>query len=295
MFMLFLLFALAVLVILIAIVIEIKNYKEYKESEYYKITKIPYWKIHFDIGVFGEYDTYRCLCPLDGYKRYLFNCYIPKEDGTTTEVDVIMIHESGIYVFESKNFSGWIFGTENQREWTQVLPTGRGKSQKEHFFNPIIQNKVHLKWLQSYLRDFHDLKFYSYIVFSIRCELKKITLTSDEHHVVKRENLLEAVLQNASVSTGKMPKSIINKIYEKLYPLTQVGELEKKEHIETIKKRYEKPVLSKTITETQDKKCPRCGGKLVLKVAKRGNYAGSKFYGCANYPGCKYIENICNR
>ncbi len=169
MFMLFLLFALAVLVILIAIVIEIKNYKEYKESEYYKITKIPYWKIHFDTGVFGEYDTYRCLCPLDGYKRYLFNCY---------------------------------------------------------------------------------------------------------------------------VSTGKMPKSIINKIYERLYPLTQVGELEKMEHIETIKKRYEKPVLSKTTTETQDKKCPRCGGKLVLKVAKRGNYAGSKFYGCANYPGCKYIENV---
>lgn len=114
------------------------------------------------------------------------------------------------------------------------------------------------------------MKFYSYIVFSIRCELKKITLTSDEHHVVKRENLLEAVLQNASVSTGKMPKSIINKIYEKLYPLTQVGELEKKEHIETIKKRYEKPVLSKTITETQDKKCPRCGENWYLKWQKEG-------------------------
>lgn len=93
---------------------------------------------------------------------------------------------------------------------------------------------------------------------------------------------MEAVLQNASVSTGKMPKPIINKIYERLYPLTQVGELEKKEHIETIKKRYAKPVLSKSTTEMQDKKCPRCGSKVVLKVTKIGNYAVSKFYGCAN-------------
>ncbi len=292
MFILFIFFALAVSGIIIAIVTGIRNYKEYKESEYYKITKFPYWKLYFDTGRRGEYDTYKCLCPIEGYKKYLFNCYVPKEDGTTTEVDVIMIHETGIYVFESKNYSGWIFGTEAQQEWTQVLPAGKGKSQKEHFFNPIIQNKVHLKWLQAYLKDFHDLRFYSYIVFSMRCELKKVTLTSGKHYVVKREDILEAVSQNVSASSEKMSKSKINEIYDKLYPLTQMGELEKTEHIENIKKRYDKPVSSNEPTKVQDKICPRCGGKLTLKVAKRGNYAGNKFYGCENYPECKYIENV---
>lgn len=291
-FMFLILFLAGVLCLLFVLITGIKKYKEYKESEYYKSTKFPYWRMYFDKGRFGEYDTYRCLCPLEGYKKYLFNCYIPKADGTTTEADIIMIHESGIYVFESKEYSGWIFGTETQWEWTQALPTGRGKSQKEHFFNPIIQNKVHLKWLQLYLKDWNNVKFYSYIVFGMQCELKNITLTSGEHHVVKREELLEAVLQNAYASAEMMPKSLIDEIYEKLYPLTQVGEIQKNKHIENIRKRYEKPVSSTKLPETQDKICPRCGGKLVLKVAKRGNYAGNKFYGCKNYPECKYIENI---
>ena len=48
--------------------------------------------------------TYRCLRQLPGYKRFLFNCYLPKQDGEKTEIDVIFLHESGIYVFESKNY-----------------------------------------------------------------------------------------------------------------------------------------------------------------------------------------------
>lgn len=39
----------------------------------------------------------------------------------TYEIDLIMISETGIYVFESKNYSGWIFGDEKQRYWTQIL------------------------------------------------------------------------------------------------------------------------------------------------------------------------------
>lgn len=41
-----------------------------------------------------------------------------------------------------------------------------------------------------------------------------------------------------------------------------------------------------------EKSCPKCGGKLILRTAKRGDYAGSQFYGCENYPKCKFIENI---
>ena len=62
-----------------------------------------------DIRLIGEYFTYQCIAPLNGYKKFIFNCYLPKADGETTEVDVILLHESGIYVFESKNYSGWIF------------------------------------------------------------------------------------------------------------------------------------------------------------------------------------------
>lgn len=226
------------------------------------------------------------------YKKFLFNCYIPKEDGTMTEVDMILLHESGVYVLESKNYSGWIFGTEAQKQWTQTLPVGKGKIRKEHFLNPIIQNKVHLKWIQTYLKDFESLIFYSYIVFSRRCELKNITLTSGNHFVIKRENLLKAVANNVAASNTRMTKSLIDEVYEKLYPLTQADEAKKTLHIEHIKNRYEHPAAIKNASESQDRKCPQCGGKLVLRVAKKGDFAGNKFYGCSNYPKCKYVQNL---
>lgn len=45
-----------------------------------------------------------------GHKgKVLSNVYIPKEDGETSEIDVMFLTEKGIFVIESKNYSGWIF------------------------------------------------------------------------------------------------------------------------------------------------------------------------------------------
>ena len=134
----------AVVVVIAIIAFEIQNV-QYKKTDYYQQTHLPYMNVRFDAGRFGEYLTYKYLQSLTGYKRFLFNLYIPKGKGETTEIDVLLLHESGIYVFESKNYSGWIFGTETQPYWTQTLPGKRKNVHKNHFYNPILQNKAHLK------------------------------------------------------------------------------------------------------------------------------------------------------
>ena len=203
----------------------------YRKTEYYDQTHLSYLQMRLDKGRYGEYLTYKSLNQIAGYKKYLFNCYIPKEDGNTTEIDVILLHESGIYVFESKNYSGWIFGTETQKQWTQVLPVGKGKSQKSHFMNPIIQNKVHIKWLQNYIGREYSFPIYSFIVFSERCTLKDVTLTSYTHHVVNRYNLTYAVKQNTSLTEYCISSEKIDALFNKLYPLTQVSEAQKLVHV----------------------------------------------------------------
>jgi len=39
-------------------------------------------------------------------------------------------------------------------------------------------------------------------------------------------------------------------------------------------------------------KCPHCGSQLVLRTARKGLNAGKDFYGCTNYPNCRYTKNI---
>ncbi len=246
-------------VILVFFVIYIIKKRQYEKTEYYQQTKNPYLTVRFNKGFLGEFYTYKSLKSLNGYKRFLFNLYIPKENNETTELDVVLLHESGIYVLESKNYSGWIFGTETQQYWTQTLPAGRGRTEKNQFYNPILQNKGHLKWLQAFLEN-QTLPFYSCIVFSDRCTLKNITLTSGKHCVVNRYNLLAAILQNIAKVGANLSPDKIDILFQKLYPLTQVGEAEKIMHIRNVRQK---------------------------KQAE-----GKKFFGCSNYPKCGYIENI---
>lgn len=293
-----------ILPLLIAfVVINLIRITQYKKSEYYRQTHNPYLSVRLNAGRLGEYYTYQDLKPLTGYKRFLFNIYLPKENGETTEIDVVLLHESGIYVLESKNYSGWIFGTESQLYWTQTLPTGRNRSQKNKFYNPILQNKGHLKWIQRYL-DNQTLSFYSYIVFSERCTLKNVVLTSGKHFVVNRNNLYSAIRQNAAQVGQQLSPEKIDALFEKLYPLSQVEEAQKIIHIQTIQQKIQNN-SSQNIAQTaveqeeaptaatheeEEKQCPRCGGQLVIRTASNPKYQGKNFLGCSNFPKCKYRE-----
>jgi hypothetical protein len=225
-------FFLLPIVVMIAIIITYSIYqrKVYMKSEYFAATKTHYSTMRRDSGLYGEYLIYRQLTRLEGSKRFLFNCYLPKNDGSTSEVDVILLHSSGIYVFESKNYSGWIFGTETQRMWTQTFRTGR----KEKFYNPIMQNSTHVKWLMNIFPDIDKSVFFSIIVFSERCELKKINLTTSDHIVLKRSYLLRAFVDK--IKNEVLPDDIIESMYQKLYPFTQTTEAMKTAHIDKITK-----------------------------------------------------------
>lgn len=53
------------------------------------------------------------------------------------QIDCVAINQQGIFVFESKDYSGYIYGDGLHKSWTQVLNYGKTKHQ---FYNPIRQN-----------------------------------------------------------------------------------------------------------------------------------------------------------
>lgn len=142
------------------------------------------------VGRHGEKLTERELKLVRFFGRKgktLRNVYIPKDNGETSEIDVVYITQKGIFVFESKNYSGWIFGDEKDTYWTVMLPN----RQKNRFYNPIKQNRTHIKWLQKYVSG--DIPLFSIIVFSERCELKKVEVESTDVKVIKRDRTYAAV------------------------------------------------------------------------------------------------------
>ena len=288
--------------IIIVIVVLIKKNKEYKNGAYFQITKLPYRTVRCDMGRYGEYLIYMYLKNFEvSGAKFLFNAYIPKENGETSEIDVLMICSKGIFVFESKNYSGWIFGNETQRYWYQTLPSGRGRSHKESFYNPVMQNCSHIKHLKSLIGE--QFPIWSIIAFSDRCTLKNIKITSTDIYIINCHNVAATIASicNQSQQDLLSANDVIT-LYDKLYAYTQVDETVKEQHIANIHKKteaetptYNPEATDLSASKQQMQRCPWCGGMLVLRTATRGAKAGNQFYGCSNYPKCKYIQNISNQ
>ncbi|MCI8554207.1 MAG: NERD domain-containing protein [Clostridiales bacterium] len=73
----------------------------------------------------GYYGEYLVFCELykqiSGNCKILMNLDIPTRNGKTTEVDLLLIHETGIYVFEIKHYQGTIYGKDTDNTWTQYF------------------------------------------------------------------------------------------------------------------------------------------------------------------------------
>ena len=212
-------------------VIMLPRYIRYKGSAYKVASGNNFFKTVFDKGNYGEFLTFNKLEKLNGHHKLMTNLYIPKEDGATTEIDLIMISETGIYVFESKNYSGWIFGDEKQKNWTQTLQN----KQKNKFFNPIWQNKGHIGALKSVV-GIDDVDLYkSYIIFSERCTLKKVNVESKNVKVIKRDSLLKHIKKDFLESEKILSVEQIESIYEQLGKYCLADDKLKQAHIKEIK------------------------------------------------------------
>ncbi len=265
------------------------------------------------IGKHGEKLTERELKLVNLFGRRgktLRNLYLPKERGETSEIDLVYLTQKGIFVFESKNYSGWIFGDEQAQYWTVVLPN----KQKNRLYNPIKQNRTHLKWLGAFVGP--EVPLFSIIVFSNRCELKQVTVNSTDVRVIKRDRTYAAVRDIWDAAPDALSDEAVAALYERLKPLTNVDEATKLAHVERIREQHPAttgkaaspapvpaepkipsapvPTERSTTEEAPQKQCPRCGKALVVRTARSGPRAGVRFFGCTGFPKCRYTEQIPN-
>lgn len=212
-------------------IVLIPVYIKYKQSTYRGASGNSFIKTVFNKGNYGEFLIYYKLEKMDGNHKLLTNLYIPKHGGGTTEIDLLMVAETGTYVFESKNYSGWIYGNELQKSWTQTFPNKK----KFKFFNPIWQNNAHINALKNVTGvDGKDL-YFSYIIFSERCTLKKIIVQSDHVKVIKRDRLIKSVKRQVKDSQMVLSNEQIDTYVKLLSKYTLSDEQTKKAHIKAIK------------------------------------------------------------
>lgn len=241
-------------------------------------------------GSIGEWETtlHLSVAAWLGKKgKILQNVYVPQKNGGTTEIDVIYITQKGVFVLESKNYCGWIYGDERKEQWIVSYPNG----EKHFFYNPVKQNANHIRALEEHLGN--KIPFYSIIVFSDRSTLKSLFVQSANVHVIQSiqmQSLLEYYWKN---NAEVLCEAQVEALYNVLLPLTKVDEQVKREHVERAREQQiQKESRGKTSISRETKICAKCGKRMVVRVAKNGNNAGQSFWGCSDFPKCRNTEKI---
>ena len=211
----------------------LKEYMNFYDSKYHRVSNHTFMETFFDKGNNGEYKIFRQLEQINISKLILTNLYIPKKDGSTTEIDVLMITKFGFFVVESKNYSGWVFGNEKHSHWTQTFPN----RQKYKFFNPIWQNKGHITALKEVLGITDDSLMQSLIVFSDECKLKKITVSSQGVHVLNRRRLRQVFKRELHDAAPVFTSEDIKAYFRILKPYIRATAQTKELHIQKIKEK----------------------------------------------------------
>lgn len=196
-------------------------------------------------------------------KYIINNLVLETSPGKTSQIDHVIINPNGVFVIETKNYSGRIYGNESQLDWTQVLNYGKVKN---HFYNPVRQNQTHVYAILKILKQ--DVPIYSVVVF-VKGNIQYIS--SPNIYTVRG---LRKRLKEPSAKTISLEQ--MNMIYDTLSKHNRRNTISKAEHIANIEKM--KNNIANNI-------CPRCGSPLVLRHGKYGN-----FMGCSRYPQCHFIK-----
>jgi ribosomal protein L37AE/L43A len=224
-------------------------------------------------GVLGEFIVnLSAMLFLDKEQYHLIkNVTLPTEDGST-QIDHVIVSKYGVFVVETKNMKGWIFGSPNQKTWTQKIYKHSSK-----FQNPLHQNYKHVKVLRSLL-DVEEEKIISVVVFvggsTFKTDMPE-NVTYGKGYIRFIKSKKQLVLSELKVN------NIINQIETGRLTSSFKTHRAHVKHVKTIVRKKE-----------SNKECQQCGSPMVIRESKQGKNKGNKFWGCTNFPKCRSVVNI---
>lgn len=219
-------------------------------------------------GYFGEQAVAGQLSALPRQYYKVLNDVMLRTSYGTTQIDHVVVSIYGIFVIETKNYKGWITGSEYGEQWTKNM---YGK--KYSFRNPLKQNYAHVKALEDRLNLTQD-KFIPIVAFSGNCDIK--VQTSKPVVYISQLNRVIQGYKDIKFSEAELWE-LVNKILQ-----ANIVEKEaKKQHVNQIKNQ-----VRNNQAKVDSGMCPKCGGQLVMRKGQYGT-----FIGCSNYPKCRYTRN----
>lgn len=221
-------------------------------------------------GAMGEARVNRSLRAALGDDYQLFHDLMLPVRDSTTQVDHVIVSPFGVFVVETKNMSGWIFGSADQAQWTQVIFRRKSK-----FQNPIRQNFKHVKAVQTLL-GIGAHKVHGIVAFVGNATPKSGIPAGVVWSV---QSLAQQIRSRRAVllSEDEVRAFAARLSSDDFWPTRRT----RSEHVRRVR--------AEVAHRRDPSNCPRCGTTLVERTNRRD---GSRFLACPRYPDCKGTRNF---
>lgn len=119
---------------------------------------------------------------------------LPSGQGTA-QIDHVLLSPAGVFLIETKDMNGWVFGSPGEKQWTQSFAAGRwsreagSKTKRFTFYNPLLQNEGHANALVNLgIAGFRQLRPIAVFVGDAELKTADKFLPFDEHEKIASRN-----------------------------------------------------------------------------------------------------------
>lgn len=216
----------------------IKNYNSICDSwvlnndisyEYEKGYKTPC--LLMSKSEFLEYKTFNEIKFIDGFKKVLVDLLINLDDKKSSQIDLVALHKSGIYVIECKNISSIINGNYSDEYWSYS---------NNSIYSPLYQNNSHIEALKNKLNIYDDFYFNSIVVFGNKSNLNICNDSSDKQfynpYIINQKDIKSTLYKISNEKKDLFSDDDLIRIYKKLSTYSRPTPESKLKHLEYVKK-----------------------------------------------------------
>lgn len=231
----------------------------------------------------------RAFLPRRRY-RLLRDLTLPTADGST-QIDHVVVSRHGVFVIETKNYRGWIFGAARDKTWTQQIYRHRST-----FQNPLRQNYKHVRALAQ-VAGVDRRALFPLVVFVGTAVIK----TPMPANVTNPSGCLAAIRRRTELLLGEDEvERIVDALRAgRLAPSRATAAAHARHVAELVaaRRRLQQAMaalpappapVGAAPPEPAATPCPRCGGGTATYTYRSGPKAGLSFRGCTRFPACTW-------
>jgi hypothetical protein len=258
-------------------------------------------------------DEIRCIkAGINGEEQLLYelkNSHIPMfilrdlcldEDGMFAQIDFVIITRKLFFIIESKDLQGNI-EIDSNGNFIRTMQYDNS-FREEGIYSPITQNQHHLDLLRHIRQKNRNFLMKKLVKLFFNCFNRSVIVLTNSQtilnakkapkkildKVVRADQLIEYIKKEESKSI--VPGESEAVMHQFAQKFLSMHKKQNKDYAQEYLNKVTK--ITSIATEDNPPICSICGAPMIIKMARRGRYAGEPFFGCTNYPKCENIVNL---